>query len=359
MNGGEMIDSGGFGCVFRPPLRCANKTRKHDGISKLQIKKNALNEYNTIKSIQKVLKKVPNYKDYYIIDATKCVPDKLTAMDQQNMTCTTLERRNITQKNINKHLKKLMLIQMEYGGISLKKIARSIETYSQLVKFYSDLLVFFERGILPMNNVGIIHSDIKLPNILFHKKLKLIDWGYTYNLNTKHEIIPKRFHYNICFGVVLFDKQEIIHEYFKNYEVNRDNVKLFCEYIVEQFEHEGHYESLEEMLDYLDVHNLKYIVVEYLSEIVLKYTDEKTRIFDFRTYFYEVYVINCDIWSFLIMLLEVIDFLNPDLLQESSVKEFRNNIINIVVKKYLFNFKYATQPYNPKSIIRDIYGIVG
>ena len=36
--GGKAIDSGGFGCVFSPALKCSNKPRT-DGISKLSFYK--------------------------------------------------------------------------------------------------------------------------------------------------------------------------------------------------------------------------------------------------------------------------------------------------------------------------------
>ena len=39
MYGGAMIDSGGFGCIYKPALRCKNNNKRYDGISKLQIKK--------------------------------------------------------------------------------------------------------------------------------------------------------------------------------------------------------------------------------------------------------------------------------------------------------------------------------
>jgi serine/threonine protein kinase len=357
MKGGAMIDSGGFGCVFRPPLRCANKTRKRDGISKLQMKKNALNEYNTIISIQKVLKKIPHYQDYFIIDTIICAPHKLSVSDKINMPCTALEHKNITQKNINRNLKKLLVLQMEYGGISLKKVARSVENYGELMEFHNKITTFFQDGILPMNAAGIIHSDIKLPNLLYNKHIKLIDWGYTYNLNEKHEIIPKRFHYNICFAVILFQHEDAICEYFQKVELNEENAEILCSHILHPHENRGHYESLDEMLGYLNIHDLRETVLAYLVKIIMKYTDKNTKKFDLKSYFYEVYVKNCDVWSFLIMFLETIDFLKADVANEKKVKIYISNVIEIVVEKYLFNLKYATRPFDTDTLIRDLRGV--
>jgi len=48
-HGGKVIGSGGYGCVFRPALRC-NRTRKRlsKTISKLMLKKHVKREYMQI-----------------------------------------------------------------------------------------------------------------------------------------------------------------------------------------------------------------------------------------------------------------------------------------------------------------------
>ena len=54
--GGEAIASGGFGCVFSPTIKCKNKKRKTNFISKLMTKKYALEEYKEIRNVNKKLK---------------------------------------------------------------------------------------------------------------------------------------------------------------------------------------------------------------------------------------------------------------------------------------------------------------
>ena len=79
MKGGKTIASGGFGCVFRPSLKChLAKEREPDKISKLMTSKHALSEYNEVVIIKQMLNKIPNYKDYFIIHGiTICQPEKL------------------------------------------------------------------------------------------------------------------------------------------------------------------------------------------------------------------------------------------------------------------------------------------
>ena len=55
IKGGKVIASGGFGCVFDPPLRCKGKQRDKNKVSKLMIERHVLSEFN---EIEKSLKKV-------------------------------------------------------------------------------------------------------------------------------------------------------------------------------------------------------------------------------------------------------------------------------------------------------------
>ena len=67
IKGGKVIDSGGYGCLFVPPLKCKSKnTNTKNIISKLMTQKNAEREYNNNKKIHKLVSKIPNWKHYFI-----------------------------------------------------------------------------------------------------------------------------------------------------------------------------------------------------------------------------------------------------------------------------------------------------
>ena len=59
-NGGEVLASGGFGCVFKPSLKCKGKPRSKNKVSKLMTKKHTISEYNEIMELKKKLKHIPN-----------------------------------------------------------------------------------------------------------------------------------------------------------------------------------------------------------------------------------------------------------------------------------------------------------
>ena len=70
MKGGKLIGSGSYGCVFNPPLKCKNSTKKRRVnsintrkiISKLALKYEALDEYEFNNIIVNKLKKDKSYK---------------------------------------------------------------------------------------------------------------------------------------------------------------------------------------------------------------------------------------------------------------------------------------------------------
>ena len=87
-----------------------------------------------------------------------CQPDKLTKEDLSNFNkCKPLQKKDITSKNINSSLNKLLTINMPDGGIDTEKFVYNyfnIENITQLNNSLIDLLV---HGIIPMNKIGRAH----------------------------------------------------------------------------------------------------------------------------------------------------------------------------------------------------------
>ena len=66
--GGSVIASGGFGCIFKPSIKCESNSPSNDSISKLMLKKNAKHEYNEIQKYKRMLRSIPNYSDYFLVE---------------------------------------------------------------------------------------------------------------------------------------------------------------------------------------------------------------------------------------------------------------------------------------------------
>ena len=66
--------------------------------------KHAQDEYKQINKYKNILKVIPNYDKYFLLnDFVLCKPDKLTKQDLNgyNKKCKPLKKKGITYKNIN------------------------------------------------------------------------------------------------------------------------------------------------------------------------------------------------------------------------------------------------------------------
>ena len=216
--GGNVLASGGFGCVFSPALKCEGKRKREKGnISKLMTIKHAKDEYDEINDIKGKLENIPNYEDYYLVaDVTMCRPAKLQSSDLKNFSkkCTALPKNNITHKNINNSLDELMTLNMPNGGTPVDDYIYNNGSFEKLHEINTSLIKLLRDGILPMNKKNIYHCDIKDSNILVDDtsgiKTRLIDWGLSTEYKPfKREVFPntwknRPFQFNVPFSVVLF-----------------------------------------------------------------------------------------------------------------------------------------------------------
>jgi len=257
--GGKILASGGFGCVFSPALKCKNsKKREKNKVSKLMTLKNAKEEYDTLIDVKEKLNKIPNYKDYFLVDNYSiCIPDNLTKTDLSNFNkCSALKKKNITKKNINKTLDKLLVLNMPYGGITLEQFFTNNKNYNRLKEVNNHMIQLLKYGIIEMNEQNIYHSDIKGSNILIDDveknsmTVRLIDWSlateYIPFKNNKfpHNWKNRPLQFNVPFSVLLFtdlfvEKYTTFLE--KNHrETSRSSLSQFIkQYLTEWFKERG------------------------------------------------------------------------------------------------------------------------
>ncbi len=230
------MGSGGFGCVFRPALRCKNENtdsksksksksttaspRSRGHISKLLTEDHAEQEFDNIQAVEERLRHIPHYKDYFLVYGSHlCSPATLSAGDLAGFDnkCTAMQRHNISSYNVNRRSSALRVLTMPDGGTSLEDlIPADADTFAHWLAYHVRLVDLWHQGVLPMNAANVFHGDIKAANMLVDgPKLRLIDWGLSV-LDVDDDIssvddVPspwreRPFQYNVPHTVVLFTR---------------------------------------------------------------------------------------------------------------------------------------------------------
>ena len=363
--GGEVIASGGFGCVFKPALKCKGQPRVKNMVSKLMEKRFVNDEYKDIQRFKPKLQNVPNYKDYYLIDnITKCVPDTISKKDLEsyNAKCRFLQKKNATLTTTTVK-KNLMLLNMPDGGVELYTFIDNSK-YDVLPKINNLMIDLLKNGILPMNKLGIYHSDIKDSNLLVKDKIRLIDWGLSVEYTKKiPELWSERtLQYNVPFSSILFNPmfEEMYSQFLKQTkEITMETLRPFViHYMFRWFKYrgEGHYKAINRIFKNLFVddfynsqtegnaqpkdnsqpkdntqqedkniesHFTNYYVINYLCEILIAFT--KSKKFHYDEYINKVFSKIIDIWGFIMSYNPIVEKLS-----------YHYNVLN-KVEKLLFS----------------------
>ena len=375
--GGEVIAAGGFGCVFSPALRCINSNKRQGDISKLLEKKDAENEWNELKNVKKIVKRIPNYQKYFLIyNIFKCQPNTITKKDMKNINIceNALGSIDITTSEINNNLNKLDIINMPYGGEDLLKIITNNK--EEFLQLNDILLDFLSNAVIPMNKLGFFHSDIKSQNILYlDKKTRLIDWGVSVYINDlpvkniPENIRNNKLQFNSPFTRIIFNK--IFDDYYikhikYNKAININDDKLYLTLQVIMFDYYFHFINIagnghepfinnyfiSEFFKINDIKNIPtdfnltaYLFSIYMTKILLKYINFSTRSFRKVDYFNEVYIKNLDIWGFVSIYFEYI--------MNNYSKTLKINLSNIIID-YLYSDNYADKPIDTKKLINSL-----
>ena len=182
-SGGEALTSGGFGCIFKPALKCKGTQNRTNGVSKMSLIQHGKQEILEINKIKSKLKGIRNYKKYYLLDIDMCYPDKLTNDDLINFDkkCFSLTRYDINKSNINSKINNVSILNMPDAGIDLHDWLFENNSFSKEKIYLLNKIVIklLKNGIKNMNNVGVIHNDLKDKNIMIDKEMntRIIDWG--------------------------------------------------------------------------------------------------------------------------------------------------------------------------------------
>jgi hypothetical protein len=413
--GGKVINSGGYGCVFKPALKCRDKPRDRGKVSKLMTTRHSQEEYDFIMKYKKKLEHIPNYADYFLLEGiTICAPDKLTPSDltYYKKKCTALQKDDITSLNINDNIDNVLVINMPDGGVDVGDYLFKHHSEGALIQLNNSLIDLLNNGIAPMNRQHIYHCDIKETNILVQPKRKskktkeeieggiedkqnklytrLIDWGISVEHIAGSEIAEKLMNrplqYNIPFSIVFFNKRftsmygELLkHTPSPSYKEIKDTVKNFMAVWFDE-RGMGHFHAISQTLQLLMLNDdpeaddaddtddetsertqkhrddkmfTYYYIVDYLVTILSKYTMYGE--LKLMKYFDEVFIKNADIWGFIMTYGAIIEryFHNYEKLNEQELTVF-NKLRQIIVS---FLFETAVTPINHAALTRELQSL--
>jgi serine/threonine protein kinase len=374
--GGKVIASGGFGCVFRPALKCVGETtRANNKISKLMSVKHAEEEFEEINSIKKKLNKLHNFENYFLLnDVTLCKPDKLSSSDLVDFTnkCSALPKDNITKQNINQNLDKLMSLNIPNGGLPVDDYLHNDGSFEKIYELHLSLVQLLKKGIAPMNKKYIYHCDIKDSNILVddssHQiKTRLIDWGLSTEYKPfENNQFPKSWRnrplqFNVPFSVILFSDL-FIDKYTKYLndggKTDYTHLKPFAFDYLKIWMKErgaGHYKYINEIMFTLFSDDFETVsfddkprvietqvtmnyIINYIVEVLVYFTKFKDDgSLNLRDYLDNVFIQIVDIWGFLSVYFPIVELLSNNLsvLNKNELKLFE--MLKYLFIEYMFN----------------------
>jgi hypothetical protein len=405
-DGGKVITSGGFGCLFDPPLKCIDNTSINSPfsdntisnkrfVSKLMTKKNAESEYNEIQILNNKLQSISNYTNYFLLnDFSICQPKHLTNDDLDNFKkCTALKKKDITKENINKSLDLLMMLNMPYGGVSVEEYLLQNFTKNHLILLNNSLIDLLVNGIVPMNKLGIYHGDIKDSNILISSSetdlnAKLIDWGLTFEYKEGQQGFPKKvyrrpFQFNVPFSVILFNTEfikmytDFLQKNSEN-ESNKLNNYSIREFVINyiftwnEIRGPGHLSAINDIMRKMELGKLPavsktkvkahiieydftyYYIIEYITQILFKFTNENGE-FNILKYFEDIFLPNLDIWGFIMIYIAIFERIYDHIpnLNNSQI-DVLNQIKHIF---YHYLFENPIERININKLTNDLNNI--
>lgn len=386
--GGNVVASGGYGCVFIPSLKCEGASKRTSNkISKLMTEAHATSEYEEINKIKVELDSIPNYQDYFLInDVTLCRPAKLTNSDLKAFSnkCSALPKNDITKKNINDKLDEIMSLNLPNGGLPVDDYLYKNGSLQKMYNVNLALIKLLKKGIIPMNKRNIYHCDIKDSNILIDdsEKARLIDWGLSVDYTpNKTVVFPKNWRnrplqFNVPFSVIIFTD-----DFYRKYsdylndggEVNKTELNIFVIDYLKYWMKErgpGHYKFINEIMFMLYNNKLSSVsrdskptlieteitipyIVNYIVDVLLHYTKFKSDgSLNLREYVNEVYIKIVDIWGFITSYYPMLEMLstNREILNESEIKILEK--IEDIFKEYLYTPRH--KPYDITELFNDL-----
>jgi len=208
----EVIGQGTYGCVHKPQMKCKDRPRKDETtVSKLMTRENANQELGEYSLIDFADEK----KEYYL-----GIPDDCNVDDKNAINLMAIAKcRDFEPKQVENY--KLLL--MKYGGKDLDEFGKEVKQWSKTPENIKKIELFWIevsrlfRGLNAFKKNGIVHHDLKHPNVVYNQgtnRINFIDFGF---MTDKDSIINKcrdsdywlaqKHHWSFPIEIVLWNKK--------------------------------------------------------------------------------------------------------------------------------------------------------
>jgi serine/threonine protein kinase len=344
------VFAGAQGCVFIPSLKCKYRPHnRNDGnISKLGYKEGTETEMKEQENIMQYIKKIKNHERYFNTQASLCEPDALSPADlvRFNETCANFEN-DINASNVNQNLDKLRAINMPNLGEDLKvwmeKSPLDAYRIRQLNDRISDLLV---HAIVPMNQLGVMHNDLKSENLMMSETVHVIDWGLAGIATRQHPIPEHHFinnpvTFNRPFSTMLVSREidALYHKFISQLPAKFEPEQLepFIHELYQKYQKllpSGHeyfthvFKTMFKLNTVMATLVLQSMLERYNARILYHFTHPTTRKFMMHDYFNKVYRFNTDVWGVMsvfysMFMLPRDHFIMPDSTYDAMLQQYR------------------------------------
>jgi serine/threonine protein kinase len=246
----KLINQGGFGCIFYPAIECDGKISKNAKYASKLIRKDkrATHEYN----IGKMVKQIELYEYYYAPVINMCNID-LAKIDKREKDMCRIIKKGSSNSDDNGEFA-IMKIPYIKNVDMVKYLTRDDVEKKEIITYILDSYQFLLNNLKMLNDSGIIHFDLKIPNILIEEKTKtpiIIDFGlsipiadirpetyktYFYSYSPKYYIWPVDVHViNYLVNVKSTLTKDALKELVNVYISTNTAVKLFSDNFIEKF----------------------------------------------------------------------------------------------------------------------------
>lgn len=184
------VGVGSSGCVFRPALRCDGDESAPSGhVTKLGTLEDSAREWAQVEALKTKIKTIHTWERYFILPDRTCKP-----------VLNTRSFRELCPNIYTVSPDNLRALQVPDGGGTLHNFLTSPVEF---LPFWNAMKTLLRNGIVPLNNHGIIHRDIKYNNVVYDSSTKiarLIDWDRTVN---SQEFDPRKNNFDQSFGLLI------------------------------------------------------------------------------------------------------------------------------------------------------------